>query len=256
MLFKIEDYPLVYVAQPQFQQIKYEAPIKLFDRVSDQIWAIFLDSANYEKPFQETNRYSYIVFSPFKTFTLKNGILLEDQTPIKDSFELLQDYLQRFKSQKIDELPPFQGGLAGYFAYDMCHYLEKIPFARNDDMDFPDFAIGFYDTVISFDHLTKKCWVLSTGFPETEPNLQKLRSQTRLDEILSLLDKPSKASQENKINILSAEITANFNRESYKNSVQQIKNYILEGDVFEVNLSQRFQTVLLEQSDPYLLYKK
>ncbi len=153
---------------PLYQEIPYQDVNNLFISLADKKWAICLDSANYTQPFQNTNRYSYIVLSPFQTVLLKNGILEDNQNPTADPFDLLKKCLLRFKVNKIKGLPPFQGGIAGYFAYDLCHYIEKIPYACIDDMNFPDLAVGYYDTVISFDHSMRQAWIISTGFPEVE----------------------------------------------------------------------------------------
>ncbi len=99
-------------------------------------------------------------------------------------------------------MPIFQGGLAGYFAYDINHYIEKIPYAALDDMNFPDLAIGFYDTVISFDHTEQKSWIISTGFPELEESLRQKRAKERLLEIIEILNSDFEKNnyQETKIN--------------------------------------------------------
>ena len=246
-----------YIQEPLYQEIPYLEVNQLFSHIAHEEWAMLLDSANYKQTFQDTNCFSYIVFSPFKTLTVKNGVLLEDNTQINDPFLLLKHYLQSFKMQKIAGLPPFQGGLAGYFAYDLCHYIEKIPFAHMDDMNFPDLAVAFYDIVISFDHVNKKSWVISTGLPEKDNLLRQQRAKERLEEIIMWVQNSAKALPVDKPNNnFAAHISSNFNCEGYINNVSCAKNYIHQGDIFEVNLSQRFKAKLPVHLTPYQLYQR
>lgn len=235
---------------PYVTEIPYLDPIELFDKVHHQPWALFLDSATHSQGILgTTNRYSYILFSPFKTFQVKNKNIL-------DPFKLLKQELLRYKLPAIKDLPPFQGGLAGYFGYDLCHYLEDIPYPQIDDMDFPDLAVGLYDCLISFDHSLKKSWVVSTGFPELNLNQQTIRALERTGEILEILHAPTKTQRlANKAPISFNVPVSNFTQDSYIKAVEKAKNYIREGDIFEVNLSQRFKAKLPDHLDTYTLYK-
>ena len=85
--------------------------------------------------------------------------------PPADPFDCLADGLERYRAATIPGLPPFQGGAAGLFAYDLCHYLERLPRSRYYDVAVPDMAVGLYDWVISFDHEQERAWLISTGFP-------------------------------------------------------------------------------------------
>ncbi len=65
-------------------------------------------------------------------------------------------------------LPPFQGGAAGLFGYDLCHHIERLPRPRRDEFQTPDLAVGFYDWVVAFDHAERRAWIVSTGLPESD----------------------------------------------------------------------------------------
>ena len=69
---------------------------------------------------------------------------------------LLAKRLARFASETIDELPPFQGGAAGLFSYELAHHFERLPRPIFDDFAVPDLAVGMYDWVIGFDHLADR----------------------------------------------------------------------------------------------------
>lgn len=238
------------------EEIPYTEPMALFSCVAHHSGAIFLDSANSKDAFQETNRYSYIVFDPFETITIKNKHWLEDNSEVIDPFTLLKEKLICFSMPTLSsELPPFQGGAAGFFSYEIAHYIEEIP-STIDNMNFPDLAIGFYDVVISFDHKTKRCWIISTGFPERVGEGQQARAQQRLQTVKNLLASPSKQNIHSHPFCAASDIYSHFNEHSYRDIVKKAQYYIREGDIFEVNLSQRFTVTLDNTFAPFKLYEK
>src|SRR5207253_11029118 len=79
----------------------------------------------------------------------------------------------------VAELPPFQGGAAGYVGYDWGMMLERVPRPRDDDLSMPDLQLGLYDWVIAWDHAAGRAWVISTGIPERGPARQN-RAARRL----------------------------------------------------------------------------
>ena len=87
-------------------------------------------------------------------------------------------------------MPPFQGGAAGVFGYDLCHHLERLPRRRFDEFEVPDLAIGLYDWVVAFDHSQNRVWLISTGFPETESTRRTRYAQRRADTVKRWLEKP------------------------------------------------------------------
>src|SRR2546422_674526 len=76
----------------------------------------------------------------------------------------------------VTELPPFQGGAAGYVAYDWGMMLERVPRPRYDDLAVPDLLLGLYDWVIAWDHAAGRAWVISTGIPERGVARQRLEA--------------------------------------------------------------------------------
>lgn len=243
---------------PLFQEIAYVEPKEVFAVVAEQPWSIFLDSANHAELLQQTNRYSYVAYAPFRTLLLKDGMIVGDaEHPVGDPFLLLKQWLQEFFVCKIPDLPPFQGGLAGYFAYDLCHYLEKIPYPRQDDFQFPDLAVALYDSVISFDHQQKKAWLIATGFPKFDIYNREKHAKARLAEMLTLVERVTPVPQESSSTPpegRSVKIHCNFSKQDYLGLVRTAQEYILAGDIFQVNLSQRFTAQLPPQHSPWSLY--
>lgn len=245
-------------ALPLFAEIDYRDSLDIFNVFKDEKWAIFFDSANHQQPFQSTNGYSYIAVDPFIAFCLKDEIFVGEDKTTSDPFAWLRQVSGRFQSEKNPKLPPFQGGIAGYFSYDLCHYLENISLPVIDDMDFPDMAVGIYDTIISFDHRLNKAWIVSTGFPEVELEKRRIRARKRLSRLNQLISRSPSDEPKSEIyvsDVKKPEINTAFTRDEYEKLVIKAKDYILNGDIFEVNLSQRFKTTLPQGFSAFTLYR-
>ena len=241
---------------PLVQEITYTDPAEIFLHFAADKFTLFLDSANYDP---ESGRYSYIAVDPFSSIVSKNRqVYLDNKLYNKNPFSLLKNYLSEFKINLISGLPDFQGGAAGYFGYDLCRHLEKISFLQNDDLNFPDLVLGFYDIVIAYDHLKQKTWIISTGFPEKNKISQEKRAKQRLKNIVEKISQKVIKINKNITTDFYTEknIESNFTQEKYIQAVQKCIEYIYAGDIFEVNLSQRFSVELSKYFSPIQLYQR
>jgi para-aminobenzoate synthetase component I len=226
--------------------------------------ACFLDSSSIHKDY---GRYSFIAFNPVMFFeaNAKDVIIYDNNKKIIDKkngnpFDILNTYLSKFKIKKIDGLPPFQGGACGYFGYEMLEHIEDIDVPYNH-MKTPDMAIGFYNIVIAFDNILQKSWLIYSDIKDSDIR----------DDIISDIQKEIEVIKKNKINNKNNYIKnnyiknnySNFDELSYKNAVKSGVNKILEGDIFEVNLSQQFSfdidagiDMLIDNANKYDLYLK
>jgi para-aminobenzoate synthetase component 1 len=142
---------------------------------------------------------------------------------------------------------PFCGGAVGYFSYDLCHHVERLPRTARDDLDFPDLALGFYDTVVAWDNLTGRAFVCAPHLPGRPPAEERVAALTaRLGAPCEPLPDPSGP--------LGAGLVGNFEREAYIDAVARAIEYIHAGDIFQVNLSQRFSADL--RVHPWQLYRR
>lgn len=233
---------------PIYQEIIYCDAFDLVTALSDQEGILFLDSAML---FPHCGRYSFIGIDPFGYLMSKNGIINFNGKLVYDEpFEFLRHQLNHFKMETLPGLPPFQGGIAGYFAYDLYQHLESIVSNQQDDMDFPDLMLGFYDVVLAFDHEVKKAWLISTGCSFTE---EKNVAQRRLDQWMKKLTLLMKNKQRTST-FPSTPIKFDFTKENYCQAVERVRQYILEGDIFEANLSQRFRADLPVTHSAFDLY--
>lgn len=249
---------MIYINNLLSYEIEYKDPLLLFSYFAEENWSMFLDSADVLKEPNTTNRYSFIVFDPFLKITYKDSVITcnDKKHSCNNPFDFLEDILKNYSIKTLINHPPFQGGIVGYFSYDLCHYLEKIPYPEQDDMKFYDMAIGMYDTVISFDHKQKKAWIVSTGLPESDLDKQQKRAKQRLDSTLERISNTKSLSVSNFLPLKSSEITSNFSKKSYMEAVTKVVEYIRAGDIFEANLSQRFKAPLPLSATPFQLYCK
>lgn len=220
-------------------------PWDAFLRLSHLPHVLFLDSALVHPSL---GRYSYVTADPFLW-------LVAQGKQAVDPLARLSEVLSKFRGETLPNLPPFQGGVAGLFSYDLCHYLERLPSSAVDEFAAPDLAVGVYDWVLAFDHQVGQAWLFSTGFPELDRLKRKVRAKQRLRAIQGLLqagrrdrsrvkrvDSPGLSTQ-----ALSRQypvpgrsgLMSNFARSGYLSAVGRAIEYIHAGDCFQVNLSQR-----------------
>lgn len=201
----------------------------LFEAIKDKANPFFLDSSLRKYGL---GRYSFLGCEPFYVFKGQGkGVL-------KELSELLERY--RLKTPKIDF--PFFGGAVGYFSYDWGLSLEGIESRKKADLFLPDVFLGFYDVVIAIDHWKNKLYVFSSGLPERSPLAAKKRSGERLKQVVGLLSQRYNRKRISAGREQCPVPTANFTKEEYLKAVNKAKEYIRKGDIYQVNLSQRFFT--------------
>jgi len=137
-------------------------PVEAFACCHDQPYSLFLDSADRAHP---AARYSFIAYHPFETVEAKDGTVTvtnrDQQLSFRaDPFTVLKDRLAGWGMSVAPraDLPPFQGGAAGFFGYDLARGLEKLPALPTSSA--PDMAVGLYDQVAAFDHAENKAWLI------------------------------------------------------------------------------------------------
>lgn len=245
---------MVNTVLPLVSEFPYRDPSEIFSYFSADEGAVFLDSAQLRA---HCGRYSFIAWDPFQMLSSKNGVLNKNGAIfVGDPFEVLRKELSVFSQETLPGLPPFQGGAAGYLGYELAQHLERVPLAPVDDMQFPDLALGFYDLVLGFDLEQKRAWVFSTGFPQQAKLQRQERAQQRLAQALQQLENfaaqvpPAVARTKNKMTACS-----DFSPQAYQEQVQKVRSYILAGDIFEANLSQRFCAHSL-LGPPFDLYRR
>jgi para-aminobenzoate synthetase component I len=269
------------VVAPQFEAIPVETrpgnplavelmpapnPWDVVRRVAHLPHLLFLDSA---EKHAERGRYSYVAADSSLEFrnSPRNG-----RTKNQNTISQIAEKLHNCSIQAVPGLPPFQGGIAGVFSYELGRALEVLPQTRFDEFEVPEWAIAAYDWVISFDHHANRAWIVSTGIEGfAESTLNPERARSRLTGVLNTLRRPIQSLRPleeppfpRPRNVRASElapqyplpgfpeVSSNFNRSSYEAAVRRVIEYIHAGDCFQVNLSQRLLAPL--RKHPLELY--
>ena len=252
---------VITVASPLVEELKTGlSPMSLFELFKEDPYCFFLDSG---MDAEKLGRYSFIGSSPFlliksrgdNTSVFRDGIeSVEHGNPL----DVLGSYLKTYRLDSGRLPVPFAGGAAGYISYDIGHFIEKLPSRAVDDLKLPECCFGFYDLVLAFDNLLGKAFLVSTGFPELDESRRLRRAGQRLDEVkarLANISAPGVRSQ-TRSGLASRQIKlkSNFTHEAYVEAVEKARRYIVDGDIFEVNLSQRFEADI--DVAPWELYSR
>jgi len=182
------------------------------------------------------DRFSYFAAQPKDMFVFHSGQ--------KDPFAKLQKALDKYTLDQTgnnlpkDMLPP---GWIGYFAYEIGRYIETLHESTTDDLNLPLIRLCFYDRLIAYDHSENCFLLLALQLPDDIE-----QPQQKLDNLNNLLLKAQKISlpappPADIENIDFSQIQSNMDRHYYLNAVKKIKRDIYDGNVYQVNFSQRFQ---------------
>ena len=184
-------------------------------------------------------RYTFLGYDPKKEISIKDGELQVDKEKIHtmDPSGYLRELLSHYRSPRLSYLPPFTGGLVGYFSYDYLGYSESAARVDTQDGDaFKDMDVMLFDKVIAFDNVRQKI-ILMVNM-ETKDIANSFRTaREKLDEMVKLLKEGSR--KPDLKGMLKGEMQPLFNREEYCRMVEKAKHYIREGDIFQVVLSNR-----------------
>ena len=150
--------------------------------------------------------------------------------------------------------PPFLGGAVGFLSYDLGFSLEgKIKIRAKDELSIPDCFFGFYNSVVIIDHLKNILYVSCLGFPEKKYSAAKTLAENNFKKIIRVLALvENHKSGAEKIPLKARGLRSDFSKIEYLAAVRKAKDYIRKGDIYQVNLSQRFEaTVKAEATDIY-----
>jgi len=210
--------------------------LELCARFRQEPYLFCLDSSRFD---QGQGRYSFVGFDPFEVFKASG----------KNTLSLLKKRYARYSEASQQTLTPFAGGIVGYLGYDYGLYQGKIPARAKDDLNLPDAVWGFYDRVLTIDHLHKKLYVTSNGLPEKNKALREKRAAARLEDIERALARPFKRGTQylipDELSIVSpfkspGDLASNFTKDEYLATIRKVLDHIAAGDIYQLNLSQRF----------------
>ena len=190
---------------------------------------------------EKWGRYSFIGYDPIMRVSCKNAVVTIDRNgkmkniETKKPLEVLRSILKDYKSPSLKELPPFTGGLVGYFAYSMIGYAE--PKLKNKSGDFNDYDVMLFDKVIAYDHLKQKiCVIVNMSTDKILENYGKATAE--IEKIINLINDSSPLPELK--GRMKSDFECNVSEKEYCNIVEKTKEYIRDGDIFQAVISRKF----------------
>ena len=200
--------------------------------------AYLLESA---KANENWGRYTFLGFEPELSISCIDGKMNVDGKEFECSnpTNYLRDLLKKYKSPRISSLPPFTGGLVGYFSFDFINYKEPSTKMNIDDSEgFKDIDLMLFKDVIAFDNVKQKIILITNIELDKDLNVEYEKALKRLNSIKELLYTGKKSFEGGK---LLGEVTPLFSRDEFSDMIGKAKHHIKEGDIFQIVLSNRLQ---------------
>ena len=182
----------------------------------------------------------------------QEGELLKS-TEEKDPLAWIEQYLNQYKVPELEALPDFNGGLVGYFGYEIIRYIEPrlSNIDKPDELGVADILLMVSNDLVVFDNLLNQAFVIT----HIDPSKQSYEDALgRLDEISKQINQPLKPSDYQSDQITEQDFVSSFGEENYKDTVKKIQEYIVAGDVMQVVPSQRLSCKF--SAPPVELYRQ
>jgi anthranilate synthase component 1 len=170
----------------------------------------------------------------------------------------LDALLRLYRAPKLADLPPFHGGIVGWVGYDTVREIERLPNVPHDDLGLPDAVCSLAGQVAAFDHFRQRLFLIENVYPRPGADLDALyeAAAARLEVAVSELGRPlpytPAVPPPDELSEL-PEVKRNVSLAAWSAAVEAAKEYILDGDIFQVVLSQRFD--LVDAVDPFAVYR-
>lgn len=238
--------------------------IRRLKKVSRHVF--LLESAEADKKW---GRYTFVGFDPTLEFTCQNGVMrIKSGMEIKEGTMHPGDTIRRIiadnRSPVIEDMPPFTGGLVGYFSYDYIKYSETtLNLNADDEESFKDVDLMLFDKIVVFDNYRQKL-ILIVNVKTDDIATAYHKGELELRTMKTLLTQGEMA--ENSPLRFKSGYRYLFGRDEYCSMVEKAKHYIHEGDIFQIVLSNRieadiegslldtYRALRMTNPSPYMFY--
>lgn len=193
------------------------------------------------KANENWGRYTFLGFKPELSISCIDGKMNVDgkEFTCSDPTNYLRELLKKYKSPRISSLPPFTGGLVGYFSFDFINYKEPSTKMNIDDSEgFKDIDLMLFKDVIAFDNVKQKIILITNIELDKDIRVEYEKALQRLNSIKELLYTGKKSFEGGK---LLGEVTPLFSKDEFSDMIGKAKHHIKEGDIFQIVLSNRLQ---------------
>lgn len=247
-----------YSAIPVYRRLLADVltPVSLFMNIrEDAEFPFLLESV---EGGEQLARYSFIGRNPYQklifdgaetTMESKEGSEVVSTT----YFDKLKELTTAYSEPTLPELPRLKGGAVGFSAYDTFRQVEDLPNVPKDDLNLPEAIWAFYDEIFAFDHVKHQVILIKTVFVDQESDLDV--AYQKAQQSLDRMEEAALSSnyQNRPFNIDTESLSSNMKQDYFEKIVKKGKDYIYEGDIFQVVLSQRFEADM--SGDPFMLYR-
>ncbi len=226
-----------------------ETPVTVFLKIARGSYSFLLESV---EGGERMDRYSFIGTEPYRV--LRTGP--EEEAGAVDPLVLIQQELGKYKLVPLDELPRFHGGAVGYIGYDAVHYFEELPSPEADPLGLPEAILMFTDTLLIFDHLTHKIKVVSHAHLDGDVEAAYAQAVEKIECLVQRLRQPLehyKSEKESAGSLVKSEFSSNLSRKQHEAMVDKAKQYIYDGEIIQVVLSQRLSRKI--SAHPFDIYR-
>ena len=190
---------------------------------------------------EKWGRYSFIGFDPKARLAYKDGTLTvtgEGARKVKTNrpYDAVRDYLSNYKTPRFEDIPPFTGGLVGYYGYAMIACAEPVLKLKRGDSN--DFDLMLFDKIIAYDHLKQKLLVI-VNMKTYDAERQYDQAKNDISKIIEIItDNSPLPNYENDKNVV---FKSSYTKEEFCKMVEKTKEYIYDGDIFQCVVSRRFE---------------
>jgi para-aminobenzoate synthetase component 1 len=219
-------------------------PESLVEQLQGEAGVILLRSALFDSP---QARYSFVAARPFLNFR-SSGSRCEALFPpahravcvqFGNPWHVLDGWLSRYELLEEVDLPFPLGGCFGYWGYDLKNFIEpRLPRRAQNDLPLPDCHLGFYDSLMVFDHRLGRTWIVSTGL-DADASRSETRARDQARFWQQKLSAPIRAHDSPLTKPAPVCVASNLTRAEFLARVARAQDYIRAGDIYQVNLSQR-----------------
>jgi anthranilate synthase component 1 len=211
---------------------------------------------------EQIARYTFLGCDPVEVFRSRGrACSVEGASTLRwndvHPFEFLRHRIARYKPVRVPGLPPLVAGAIGYVAYDAVRLIEDIPATNRDDLHHDDVFLMFYLSLVAFDHVQRKLWIVRNVFTEGLRS-HELRASydaaaREIELTRKLLEAPLPQPKRKAQRAVKVRVGSNFRRADFLRAVRRAKQHIRAGDIFQVVLSQRFSA--RTKADAFEIYR-
>ncbi|MDX1671866.1 MAG: anthranilate synthase component I [Balneolaceae bacterium] len=248
-----------FTAIPVYRRLMADVltPVSLFLKLREEAeYPFLLESV---EGGEQIARYSFLGKDPFQTLHYDGEtVFLEkggDRSQLDISyFDALKKMTTRYREPKLPDLPRLTGGAVGFSSFDTVREIEHLPDQPREDVALPEAVWAFYDEIFAFDHVKQQVIIIKTVFMEEGGGSIREKyeaAHSRLDHLEELVYRP--VGRTESFSIHPEKLKSNLERDQFVKMVERAKEYIFEGDIFQVVLSQRFETDF--SGDRFMLYR-